>query len=128
MCKENQCLTPTSADIAVRWLIYGVVLVATSFKLKFWILPNLEDEKSGFFGSFRPLYSVEWAKKKKRKNHHNSSVLDEIDSTGENAEMENENGRMENENISDGGTENENEVENENGVENGGNVSEPLNN
>lgn len=50
----------------VRWVVYGVVLVATGGKLSFWILPNLDSEKTGFFDSFKPLHSAEWAKPKKK--------------------------------------------------------------
>ena len=42
-------------------------MVLTAGKLKFWILPNLDNEKSGFLESFKPFYSVEWAKSKKSK-------------------------------------------------------------
>lgn len=46
--------------------MYGVALVATGGKLSFWILPNLDSEKTGFFDSFKPLHSSEWAKPKKK--------------------------------------------------------------
>ena len=50
----------------MRWIVYGVALVFTGGKLKFWILPNLDNEKTGFFESFMPFYSVEWVKEKKK--------------------------------------------------------------
>ena len=36
-------------------------------KIHFWIFPNLDDEKSDFFGSFRPFYSVEVSSKSTKK-------------------------------------------------------------
>lgn len=36
-------------------------------KLHFWIFPNLDNEKCGFFDSFKPLYSVERKKDKTKK-------------------------------------------------------------
>lgn len=43
----------------VRWFLYGLVMVFTMGKVQFWILPNLENDKCGFFASFVPLYSIE---------------------------------------------------------------------
>ena len=37
-------------------------------KLFFWVLPNLDNEKCGFFESFKPLYSIEWKKDKTRRS------------------------------------------------------------
>lgn len=64
----------------VRWVIFGFFLVLTGGKLKFWILPNLDDEKMGFFDSFRPLHSIEWttAKKKSKKNAKKPDSSDDV--------------------------------------------------
>lgn len=48
---------PTLAT--VRWFLFGLITVITMGKVQFWILPNLENEKCGFFASFMPLYSIE---------------------------------------------------------------------
>lgn len=49
----------------------------TGAKLKFWIFPNLDNEKTGFFESFKPTYSVEWVKPKKKTKKKVSSVITE---------------------------------------------------
>ncbi len=49
----------------------------TAGKLHFWVMPNLDNEKCGFFESFHPLYSIEWKKsKKKKKQSENEDVKD----------------------------------------------------
>jgi len=73
-----------------RWIIYGIILVVTVGKLKFWILPNLDNEKTGFIESFKPIYSVEWAKKKKSKKAKGSKSIDSA--TEKLVEMSNESG------------------------------------
>ncbi len=57
-----------------------MVLVLTGAKLKFWLFPNLDNEKAGFFESFKPLYSVDWTKEKdkkksKKKNSRKSDAV-----------------------------------------------------
>lgn len=69
---SNILLSHTHTHTTVRWFIYGIVLVGSAFKLKFWILPNLDNEKTGFVESFKPFYSVEWAKGKKSKKSKGS--------------------------------------------------------
>lgn len=59
---------------SVRWIVYGVFLVLTGGKLKFWILPNLDNEKTGFLESFRPFHSVEWVKEKKKSKKSSQST------------------------------------------------------
>jgi len=44
-----------------------LIQVFTVGKLHFWVLPNLDNEKCGFFESFKPFYSIEWKKAKKSK-------------------------------------------------------------
>lgn len=65
----------------VRWFLYGLVMVFTMGKVQFWILPNLENDKCGFFASFLPLYSVERHVKKsskKKKVSDDSSETKEL--------------------------------------------------
>lgn len=50
---------------AVRWFLFGIVLVVTAGKVTFWILPNLDNDKADFLGSFTPLYLVEFKSQKK---------------------------------------------------------------
>lgn len=45
--------------LVVRWFLFGIVIVATLGKVQFWIFPNLNEEKYGFFDSFKPFYSIE---------------------------------------------------------------------
>lgn len=52
-------MTRTS-HLAGRWFLYGVVLVVSLGKIKFWILPNLDNEKLGVVDSFKPFYSFEY--------------------------------------------------------------------
>ena len=49
-----------------------MILVASAGKLKFWVLPNLDNEKTGFVESFKPFYSIEWVKNKKKKANKSS--------------------------------------------------------
>lgn len=72
---------------AVRWILYGMTLVLTGGKLKFWVLPNLDNEKMGFFGSFRPFHSVEWVKVKKKKSSRSDSSADVVDTAGNSDEV-----------------------------------------
>ncbi len=51
-------------------------MALTLGKLKFWILPNLDSEKTGFIESFKPFYSVEWVKSKKSKKAKGSKSKD----------------------------------------------------
>ena len=46
----------------VRYIIYGMVWLATMGKLHFWLLPNLTAE-CGFFESFVPAYEYSVVKK-----------------------------------------------------------------
>lgn len=56
--------------------MFGLCLVVTLGKIKFWIFPNLDNEKLGFVDSFKPFYSLEHkdaakdakGKKKKKKD------------------------------------------------------------
>ena len=64
---------------SVRLVLNGVILVVTAGKLKFWILPNLDNEKAGFFESFKPFYSAEWVKEKKKSKK--SSLTDKTDTS-----------------------------------------------
>ena len=58
--------------------------MATGGKLSFWILPNLDSEKTGFLDSFKPLHSAEWAKpKKKSKKKAQKPETPEIERHGE---------------------------------------------
>ena len=43
----------------VRWLLFGIVFIFTAGKVYFWVFPYLNDEKRGFFESFKPFYSME---------------------------------------------------------------------
>lgn len=45
--------------LVVRWFLFGVVIVFSLGKVQFWIFPNLNEEKYGFFDSFKPIYSIE---------------------------------------------------------------------
>lgn len=47
------------ALLVVRWILFGIVTVVTLGKVQFWIFPNLNEEKYGFFDSFKPFYSIE---------------------------------------------------------------------
>lgn len=67
-----------------------MVLVATGGKLSFWILPNLDSEKTGFFDSFTPLHSAEWAKPKKKSKK--KVQKQEVAENGRESGMENEAG------------------------------------
>ena len=40
--------------------MYGLGLLVTLGKIKFWIFPNLDNEKLGFVESFKPFYSIEY--------------------------------------------------------------------
>ncbi len=48
--------------------------VFTIGKLHFWVLPNLDNEKCGFFESFRPTYSIEWKKDKSKKKKKRTEI------------------------------------------------------
>lgn len=55
--------------------MFGLGLVVSLGKIKFWIFPNLDNEKLGFLDSFKPFYSFEYRDsgkggkgKKKRKD------------------------------------------------------------
>ncbi len=61
----------------VRWIVHGAVLVLTAGKLKFWVFPNLDNEKTGFFESFKPFHSVEWVKDKKKSKKKTTAVVAE---------------------------------------------------
>ena len=54
-----------------RWFLFGLILIITIGKVHFWIFPNLENEKCGFFESFKPFYSIEGPSEteKKRSKH-----------------------------------------------------------
>lgn len=69
---HDYLLTRNDCCSSARWVIYGIILVASAGKLKFWVLPNLDNEKTGFIESFKPFYSVEWVKNKKKKSNRNS--------------------------------------------------------
>lgn len=45
--------------LIARWFLFGIVLVFTMGKVHFWVFPNLNEEKYGFFDSFKPFYSIE---------------------------------------------------------------------
>ena len=47
------------ALLILRWFLFGIVLVATLGKVRFWVFPNLNEEKYGFVDSFKPIYSIE---------------------------------------------------------------------
>ena len=61
----------------VRWFLYGLVMVFTMGKVQFWILPNLENDKCGFFASFVPLYSIERHIKSVKKSSKKKKVSDD---------------------------------------------------
>ena len=67
--------------LAGRWFVYGLGLVFSLGKMKFWIFPNLDNEKLGFVESFKPFYSLEYAKdtkgKKKKKGKGKESEKSE---------------------------------------------------
>lgn len=46
--------------LAGRWFLFGLGLVLSLGKIKFWIFPNLDNEKLGFLDSFKPFYSLEY--------------------------------------------------------------------
>ena len=46
--------------------MFGLVQISTIGKVHFWVFPNLDNEKCGFIESFRPLYSFEVKKSKKK--------------------------------------------------------------
>ncbi len=63
----------------------------TAGKLHFWVMPNLDNEKCGFFESFHPLYSVEWKKeksKKKKKQTGDDKDTQEVSDDNKNGETE----------------------------------------
>lgn len=45
--------------LIVRWFLFGLVIVFSLGKVHFWLFPNLNEEKYGFFDSFKPFYSIE---------------------------------------------------------------------
>ena len=51
-------------------------------KLHFWVFPNLDNEKCGFFESFKPFYSVEWKKDKTKKKKTSTKDETEGDKEG----------------------------------------------
>lgn len=65
--------------LAGRWFLFGLGLVLSLGKIKFWIFPNLDNEKLGFIDSFKPFYSFEYkdaskgSKGKKKKKDKGSS-------------------------------------------------------
>lgn len=104
--------------LAARWVVFGVVLVATGGKLKFWVLPNLDNDKKGFFESFKPLHSAEWVKeKKKSKKKKEDSVVEEINPAEGDREDEGEESKAEEDEAENG---KENEAGTKNGIENSG--------
>lgn len=62
----------------VRYFLYGLVTIATGGLVELWIVPNLTNDKLGFFDSFKPLYSLK-KKQKKKKKAKNESDLDNSD-------------------------------------------------
>ena len=72
---------------AVRWFLFGIVLIVTAGKVTFWILPNLDNDKVDFLGSFTPLYLVEFKSQKKsskkKKTKEETSESAEIASSEE---------------------------------------------
>ena len=59
---------------AVRWFLFGFLLIITVGKVNFWILPNLDDDKADFFGSFTPLYSIEVKSQKEHSKKKRTKV------------------------------------------------------
>ncbi|KAL5490818.1 hypothetical protein EMCRGX_G016005 [Ephydatia muelleri] len=51
----------------VRYVLYGLVVIATGGRMELWLVPNLTNEKLGFFDSFKPLYSLKKKRKKEGK-------------------------------------------------------------
>lgn len=58
--------------------MFGLGLIISLGKVKFWIFPNLDNEKLGFLESFKPFYSFEYreakgGKGKKKKKEKGAS-------------------------------------------------------
>ena len=62
--------------------MFGLVQMFTVGKLHFWVFPNLDNEKCGFFESFKPFYSVEWKKDKTKKKKTSTKDETEGDKEG----------------------------------------------
>ena len=67
----------------MRWFIYGLVLIFSVGKVTFWIFPNMDNDKCGFVESFKPFYSVEVAKDKKKKKKSKEAHMDHADTEGD---------------------------------------------
>lgn len=85
------------SHLAGRWFLFGLGLVVSFGKIKFWIFPNLDNEKLGFLDSFKPFYSFEYRDsgkggkgKKKRKEKEKDKGTD-----GEKVTKETEDGGKE---------------------------------
>lgn len=82
-------LITSLCPVAVRYFLYGLVLIATSGRVELWIVPNLTNDKLGVVESFKPLYSV----KKKRKKEGKKGGSKVKGSDQESSDQEESNGQ-----------------------------------
>merc|ERR1712181_129367 len=62
----------------IKYIVFALVFIFTTGKLKLWIFPNLTEDV-GFFESFWPIYVYTYARPKKEKDSDDEESSDEED-------------------------------------------------
>ena len=113
-----------NSHLAGRWFLFGLGLIISLGKIKFWILPNLDNEKLGFVESFKPFYSFEYkdaskgskGKKKRKDKDKGTTVGEKASKETENASKDEDQGEEEEEDAKESEDTSE-KVENNEGTE-----------
>lgn len=91
-----------NSHLAGRWFLFGLGLVISFGKIKFWIFPNLDNEKLGVLDSFKPFYSFEYRDSSKGSKGKKKRKDKEKGTGGEKVSKESENGNKEEEDQGEG--------------------------
>merc|ERR1711981_1159321 len=69
----------------IKYIVFALVFIFTTGKLKLWIFPNLTEDV-GFFESFWPIYVYTYDKPKKAKDSDDEESSEEEEEDGEGSE------------------------------------------